>query len=48
MGQESFNRTGQFMDSSIGIPVVSMLSVVNQTPPLEMFAVRPVPVSAIR
>jgi hypothetical protein len=48
IGQESFSSTGQFMESSTGMPMVSMLSVVNQTPPLEMLMVRPAPVSAIR
>ena len=48
MGHESFNRTGHVMDSSIGMPLVSIVSVLNQTPPLEIFIVRPTPVSAIR
>ena len=36
------------MESSTGMPLVSMFSVLNQTPPLEMFMVLPAPVSAIR
>jgi len=38
MGQLSLSSTGQFIETS-RIPVVSMLSVVNHTPPLEMLAV---------
>ena len=48
MGHESFSKTGQFIDSSIGMPLVNMFSVLNQTPPLEIFTVLPTPVSAIR
>ena len=48
IGQESLSNTGQFIESSIGMPLVSMFSVVNQTPPLEMFIVLPEPVSAMR
>ena len=48
IGQESLSSTGQFNDNSTGIPLVSMFSVENQMPPLEMFRVLPVPLSAIR
>ena len=48
MGQESLSSTGQFIETSTGIPVVSMFSVVNHTPLLLMFSVLPVPVSAMR
>ncbi len=48
MGQESLRSTGQFMDNSTGMPGVRALSVENQIPALEMFWVRPKPVSAMR
>ena len=48
MGHESLSSTGQFMDSSTGMPDVSMFSVDNHTPLLEMFTDLPTPVSAMR
>ena len=37
IGQEPWSKTGQFMDSSMGMPMVSSLLVLNEIPPLEMF-----------
>src|ERR1039457_4467113 len=48
IGHDSFSRTGQVMESSTGMPLVSIFSVLNHTPPLETFMVRPTPVSAMR
>ena len=48
MGQVSLSSTGQLMESSTGIPVVSMVSVVIHSPPLLMLVVFPTPVSAMR
>ena len=48
IGQKSLRGTGQLKETSIGMPELSMFSVLNQMPPLDMFSVLPAPVSAIR